>query len=112
MEHIAPNLEFGPFADRAVREALYLAINKQAIIDALNYGLPTPTESFVPQQAWAFQPGLPQHKYDPAKANAMLDAAGWEPRRRRRAREGRRQARIHQFDHVGQCACASRPSSC
>ena len=28
VEHIAPNLEFGPFADRAVREALYLAINK------------------------------------------------------------------------------------
>ena len=77
VEHVAPNLEFGPFADRTVREALYLAINKQAIIDALNYGLPTQTESFVPQQAWSFQQGLPQHKYDPAKANALLDAAGW-----------------------------------
>ncbi|MHC2576116.1 ABC-type transport system substrate-binding protein [Bradyrhizobium diazoefficiens] len=59
VEHIAPNLDFGPFADRAVREALYLAINKQAIIDALYYGLPTQTESFVPQQAWSFQKGLP-----------------------------------------------------
>ncbi|AWM09264.1 peptide ABC transporter substrate-binding protein [Bradyrhizobium symbiodeficiens] len=77
VEHIAPNLEFGPFADRTVREALYLGINKQAIIDALNYGLPRLTESFVPQQAWSFQQGLPQHKYDPAKANALLDAAGW-----------------------------------
>lgn len=77
VEHIAPNLDFGPFTDRAVREALYLAINKKAIIDALNYGLPTQTESFVPQQAWSFQPGLPQHSYDPAKANTLLDAAGW-----------------------------------
>jgi peptide/nickel transport system substrate-binding protein len=77
VEHIAPNLEFGPLADRTVREALYLAINKKAIIDALNYGLPTTTESFVPQQAWSFQQGLPQHSYDPAKANALLDAAGW-----------------------------------
>jgi len=77
VEHIAPNLDFGPFTDRTVREALYLAINKKAIIDALNYGLPTPTESFVPQQAWSFQQGLPQHVYDPAKANTLLDAAGW-----------------------------------
>jgi peptide/nickel transport system substrate-binding protein len=77
VEHVAPNLEFGPFVDRTVREALYLAINKKAIIDALNYGLPTQTESFVPQQAWSFQQGLPQHSYDPAKANALLDAAGW-----------------------------------
>jgi len=75
VEHVAPNLEFGPFADRTVREALYLAINKKAIIDALNYGLPTQTESFVPQQAWSFLQGLPQHNYDPAKANALLDAA-------------------------------------
>ena len=77
VEHVAPNLDFGPFVDRTVREALYLAINKKAIIDALNYGLPTQTESFVPQQAWSFQQGLPQHSYDPAKANALLDAAGW-----------------------------------
>ena len=75
VEHVAPNLEFGPFADRTVREALYLAINKKAIIDALNYGLPTHTENFVPQQAWSFLQGLPQHNYDPAKANALLDAA-------------------------------------
>ena len=40
-------------ADRAVREALYFAINKQTIIDTLNYGLPRQTESFVPQQAWS-----------------------------------------------------------
>jgi len=31
----------------------------------------------VPQQGWSFQQGLPQHVYDPAKANAILDAAGW-----------------------------------
>jgi peptide/nickel transport system substrate-binding protein len=77
VEHIAPNLEFGPFADSGVREALYLAIKKQTIIDTLNNGLPRQTESFVPQQAWSFQQGLPQHIYDPTKANALLDAAGW-----------------------------------
>ena len=78
IEHIAPNLEFGPLADRSVREALYLAINKKGLIDALNYGLPTPTESFVPQQAWSFNKDLPAHAHDPAKANSLLDAAGWK----------------------------------
>ncbi|CAH1651488.1 ABC transporter substrate-binding protein [Hyphomicrobiales bacterium] len=78
VEHIAPNLEFGPLADKSVREALYLAVNKKGLIDALNYGLPVPTESFVPQQAWAFTKDLPAHSHDPAKANAILDAAGWK----------------------------------
>lgn len=77
VEHIAFNFGVAAFTDHAVREALYFATNKRAIIDALNYGLPTPTESYVPQQAWAFNPDLPQHKFDPAKANALLDAAGW-----------------------------------
>jgi peptide/nickel transport system substrate-binding protein len=77
IEHIALNLEHGPFADKAVREALYLAMNKQARIDALYYGLPTPTESFLPQQSWAARADLPKHVHDPAKANAILDAAGW-----------------------------------
>ena len=77
IEHIALNLEFGPFADKAVREALYLAMNKAARIDALYYGLPVPTESFLPRESWAYDDGLPAHRHDPAKANAILDAAGW-----------------------------------
>ncbi|GAU85749.1 peptide ABC transporter substrate-binding protein [Bosea sp. BIWAKO-01] len=77
IEHIALNLEFAPFADKAVREALYLGMNKQARIEALYYGLPVPTESFLPQQSWAYDPSLPAQRHDPAKANALLDAAGW-----------------------------------
>lgn len=77
IEHIALNLEFGPFADKAVREALYLAMNKKARIDALYYGLPIPTESFLPHEAWAHRQLRPVHEHDPARANAILDAAGW-----------------------------------
>lgn len=77
VESIAPNLEFGALADRDVRRALYMAINKTALIDAIYYGLPTPTESFLPRQSWAHNADLPAHRYDPAGANALLDAAGW-----------------------------------
>ena len=77
VESIAPNLEAGPWADRAVREALYMGMNKKAMIEALYYGLPTSTESFLPRQSWAINADLPVHEYNPGKANAILDAAGW-----------------------------------
>lgn len=77
VEHIAPNLESGALSDKAVRQALYMAINKRALIDAIYYGLPTPTESFLPRQSWAINPDLPAHRHDPAAANALLDQAGW-----------------------------------
>lgn len=67
------------FQDRAVREALYYAMDKNAIISAIYYGLPSPTETFLPRQSWAFNPDLPKHKYDPARAKQILDSAGWRP---------------------------------
>jgi len=78
VEHIAPNLGFPALADKAVRQALYMGMNKKALIDAIYYGLPTPTESFLPRQSWATNTALPQHEYNPAKANELLDAAGWK----------------------------------
>jgi peptide/nickel transport system substrate-binding protein len=78
VEHVALNQEFGPFRDKAVREAMYMAINKKAIIDVVYYGIPIPTESFLPNLNWAYKADLPAQTYDPAKANALLDAAGWK----------------------------------
>jgi peptide/nickel transport system substrate-binding protein len=78
VESIAPNLEAGGLADKAVRQALYMGMNKKALIDAIYYGLPAPTESFLPSQSWAYKADLPAHEYNPGKANALLDAAGWK----------------------------------
>ncbi|MFC0407267.1 peptide ABC transporter substrate-binding protein [Roseomonas elaeocarpi] len=78
VEAIAPNLGFPALADKAVRQALYQGMNKQAITDIVYYGLPKPTESFYPRQSWAFNADLPAHSYDPAKANKILDDAGWK----------------------------------
>src|SRR5262249_37695560 len=39
----------------------------------------------LPPQHWAYDPNLPRYPYDPAKANALLDAAGY-PRDRKGVR--------------------------
>jgi peptide/nickel transport system substrate-binding protein len=79
IENIAFNLGRPQFKDRAVREALYYALDKKSIIEAIYYGLPKPTESYLPAEAAAFDPNLPKHEYSPAKAKKILDDAGWKP---------------------------------
>jgi peptide/nickel transport system substrate-binding protein len=79
IENIAFNLGNPAFQDPAVREALYLAMDKQSIIEAIYYGLPTQTESFLPRESWAFNPDLPKHAFDPKQAAKLLDDAGWKP---------------------------------
>lgn len=78
LEILMPNLENPVLKDKAVRKALYASINKQAIIDIIFYGLHTPTESFAPQESWAYNPNLPKQSYDLALANKILDDAGWK----------------------------------
>lgn len=78
VESIMPNLEHPAMREKAVRQALYYAMDKQAIIDALYYGVPEGTESFMPRESWAFNADLPKHVHDPERANALLDEAGWE----------------------------------
>jgi peptide/nickel transport system substrate-binding protein len=78
LEIIMPNLGNKVLADKAVRQALYASIDKQAIIDAIYYGVMKPTESFVPQESWAYNPNLPKQTRDLAKANKILDDASWK----------------------------------
>lgn len=78
LEVLMPNLEHPALSDKAVRKALYASINKQAIIDIVFYGLHSPTESFMPQESWAYDQNLPKQGYDPALAGKILDDAGWK----------------------------------
>ena len=65
------------FQDKAVREALYAAMDKENIINTVYYGIHGPSESYLPPQSWAFNPDLEPHAYDVARANQILDEAGW-----------------------------------
>ncbi|WBU57761.1 peptide ABC transporter substrate-binding protein [Paracoccus sediminicola] len=78
VEGIYLNQERPQFQDLAVRQALYAAIDKASIIDALYYGLPTPTETFMPQASFYYNPDLPQQEFNLDEANRILDEAGWE----------------------------------
>jgi peptide/nickel transport system substrate-binding protein len=79
IECFAFNLGKPQFKDLAVRQALYASIDKKSIIDDVYYGLPTPSESFLPTQAWAFNPHLPAQEYSVDAAKKLLDDAGWVP---------------------------------
>lgn len=79
VESIYLNLERPQFKDRAVREALYLAIDRHAIIDGLNYGVPGMTETFMPLQSYYHNPDLPKHEFNLDRARQLLDEAGWVP---------------------------------
>ena len=79
VESIMLNLGKPMFQDKAVREALYAAMDRKSVIDQIQYGLPKPTETYMPPQSFVFNPSLPVMEYNPAKAKQILDAAGWKP---------------------------------
>ncbi len=78
VEYIWFNLGQPQLQDLAVREALYLTMDKKNYIQQIYYGVTQPSESFLAPSSWAFNPNLPKHEYSPEKAKAKLEEAGWE----------------------------------
>jgi peptide/nickel transport system substrate-binding protein len=66
-----------PLADRRVREALSLAVNRGAIAERLYQGLARPADQFSAPIAEHRIPGLPGLPHDPARARALLAEAGY-----------------------------------
>ncbi len=65
-----------PVSDPAIREAVRWAINKDDINTRLLGGNAALGFTNVSPNAWYYSPP-PTYKYDPEKAKAVLDAAGW-----------------------------------
>ena len=65
--------------NQSVRQAISMAINKKAIVDAFWNGLGVSNASFVPPvMAWANSSKVPaDYKFDPAAAKKMLAEAGY-----------------------------------
>ena len=64
--------------DLNVRQAFAYAINKSAISKALG-GYPVPLDTVVVPVFAASNKNVTKYPYDPAKARALLDAAGYKP---------------------------------
>lgn len=67
----------GPFAETQVRKAMTLAIDRQALVDALWGELAQPSLSPIPRSVWAFDRDLVAWPYDPREAQRLLANAGW-----------------------------------
>lgn len=78
--YLAFNLRDPILKDVRVRQAIAYAINKDVMIRYLWRGLAEPAKSVLPQQSWAYNGNVPDYAYDPEKARALLDAAGYPAR--------------------------------
>src|SRR3546814_12279647 len=79
-------------ADRRVRQALILAVDRQAISDRLFAGKQPVAATGVHPLDWVHTTdGVPTSGYDPARAEALLEEAGWTPGPQARRENARRQ---------------------
>jgi len=70
------NHEKGKLGEIAVRQALDMAIDKQAIVDAVTFGIGEVANSYVPKGALYHYADNLRRPYDPERAKAMLAEAG------------------------------------
>lgn len=73
---VALNNTRPPFNDVRLRQAANYALDKKLIIDKILRGRAVPLAGVLSPDAFGFDPELPPYNYDPAKAKALLAAAG------------------------------------
>ena len=77
MAYLAFNFEDPILAKREVRQALAYATDRATIIKYLLRGQARPAQSLLPPNHWAFDADVQQYDFDPARAEQMLDDAGY-----------------------------------
>lgn len=76
-EHVDLNLDDPVLADRRVRRALLLALDREAISRQLYGGKQPVAHNQVHPLDRVHAPGYPTYPHDPAEARRLLDEAGW-----------------------------------
>jgi dipeptide transport system substrate-binding protein len=74
--YLAYNTTVAPFDKPEVRKALNMAINKQAIIDAVFQGAGQVAKNPIPPTMWSYNDSIKDDPYDPEAAKKMLADAG------------------------------------
>lgn len=74
---LAFNTQKPPLDNLKVRQALSMAINKDAIIEAVFQGTGQPAKNLLPPGIWSANEDVQDYPYSPEKAQALLEEAGF-----------------------------------
>jgi peptide/nickel transport system substrate-binding protein len=68
-----------PFDDARVRQALNYAVDRQSLVEAIEFGYGEPNSQIFPEGYWAFNEelGTDYYTYDPERARELLADAGY-----------------------------------
>ena len=74
--YLAYNTTIAPFDNVEVRKALNMAINKQAIVDAVFQGHAEPAKNPIPPTMWSYNNEIQDDPYDPEASKKILEEQG------------------------------------
>ncbi len=77
LAYLGFNLRDPILKDARVRQAIAYALDRKPMIEYLWRGEAEPAHSVLPTQSWAYNGEVPPYEHDPAKANQLLDEAGY-----------------------------------
>jgi peptide/nickel transport system substrate-binding protein len=75
--YISFNCEDAALSHREVRQALTYATDRDTLARTLMRGQARVADGPLPPNNWAYEPNVPKYSYDPSKAEALLDQAGF-----------------------------------
>lgn len=64
--------------DARIRRAIAHAVNKQAIVDNIYYGMGVPAVNTIPPTMWGYNNDITDYEYNPEKARQLLKEADFE----------------------------------
>jgi len=75
--YLSMNCSKPPFNKVEVRQAMYYAVDRQAIVDNILLGTGVLAHNMVPPMTFAYSDNVPKYEYNPDKARSLLRTAGY-----------------------------------
>ena len=74
--YLSLNTTKPPFDKKEVRQAINMALDRDSILKEVFLGAGQKAKNPIPPTIWSYDDSIKDYPYDPAKAKAMLEAAG------------------------------------